>query len=150
PPLPKMKAGLWETSTMSDQAKAKGQPARVSSICLDDATQKLLVRFSQGMMKGLCTKNDLVITGSTITGDAVCEVMGSKIASKSVMKFTGDTAYHTEARATYAPPLMGMTEGHTVVDGRWTGPCPAGMVPGDMKLPTGTTINLKTIVNDGP
>jgi hypothetical protein len=146
--FPKMKEGLWSTSTLSAEHKAKGEPARVATICLDNATQQLMIQFSQGMIKGMCSKNDMKVSGSTITADSVCDVMGSKIASKSTMKFAGDTAYHTESHSTYDPPLMGMKSGDTVIDGKYQGPCPAGMNPGDMKLPTGNTINLKSIAGN--
>lgn len=147
---PRMKAGLWTTSTLSEEHRAKGDPARVASICMDDATQKLMIQFSQGMIKGMCSKNDMKVNGDTITADSVCDVMGSKIASRSTMKFNGDIAYHTVSHSTYEPPLMGMKGGDTVIDGKYTGPCPAGMTPGDMKLPTGNTVNLKAIAGAAP
>ena len=61
------------------------------------------------------------------------------------MKFSGDARYHTDAHMTYDPPLNGRTEADTVVDGKYTGPYPAGMSPGDIRQKDGKTINLKAL-----
>ncbi len=145
--FPKMRAGLWQTTTMTRDANpANGAAAsHVSTICLDDGVQKLMMQMSQGMMRGMCSKHDLRITGNTVVGDAVCEMMGSQISTRSVMKFSGDLSYHTEAHMAYDPPLAGKKDADSIVDGKYMGPCPAGMTPGDMRLPGGQTINIRAI-----
>ena len=143
--LPRMKAGLWESTTTNDMQKAKGAPATVTSICMDDAVQKLMVQFSQGAMRGMCSRNDLKVSGNTVTGDTVCEMGGSKMTGHSVMTFLSDTAYHTTAQSAFDPPLMGMKNSLTTVEGKFMGACPAGMQPGDMKLGNGTMMNIKTM-----
>ena len=65
--------------------------------------------------------------------------------SRSVMKFTGNTSYRTEADASYEPPLMGMTKSHTVIEAKYVGACPAGMQPGDLKTSTGQIVNIKQL-----
>lgn len=144
--LPKMRAGLWQTTTMTRSAGAAGQASpQVTTICLDDSVQKLMLEMSQGMMRGMCSRHELRVTGDTITGDAVCDLMGSRITTRSVMKFSGDARYHTDAHMAYNPPLNGRKEADTVVDGKYTGPCPAGMSPGDIRQKDGKTINLKAL-----
>ena len=142
--FPKMRAGMWQTSTTTRDAGAP-QPAspHTSTICIDATVQSLMVQMAQGMMRGMCSKHDLRVSGRTVTGDAVCEMMGSRITTKSTMKFTGDTSYHTEAHMAYDPPLAGKKSADSVIDGKYVGPCPAGMAPGDIRLPGGKTINLK-------
>jgi hypothetical protein len=45
------------------------------------------------------------------------------------------------------PPLRDGGGDHTtVMDSKWTGPCPSDMVPGDMTGPNGMKMNLKTIM----
>jgi hypothetical protein len=144
--FPKMRAGLWQTTTMTRAARTADKPApHVTTICIDDSVQKLMMQMAQGMMRGMCSKHELRVSGATVTGDAVCEMMGSRISTRSVMKFSGDTSYHTDAHMIYDPPLNGRKEADTVVDGKYTGACPAGMSPGDLRLPGGKTINLKAL-----
>jgi hypothetical protein len=143
--FPRMKPGLWQTATSSDQAKAKNEPPRVTSICMDPSVQKVMMQFSQGAMHGMCSKQDMKISGGTVTGDTICTFGGSKMTGHSVMKFSGDTAYHTDATSSYDPPFMGMKDAVTTIDGKYMGPCPADMQPGDLKMANGTVINLKTI-----
>jgi hypothetical protein len=148
--FPKMRAGLWQLTTATNKAGAPAAaqaPAHVTTLCIDDSVQKQMVQFSQGMMRGMCSKHDMRVAGDTVSTDSVCGLMGSSIATKAVMKFVGGTSYHTVAHSTYDPPLQGMKESNTIVDGKYTGGCPAGMAPGDMKLPGGNTINLKSITS---
>jgi hypothetical protein len=44
---------------------------------------------------------------------------------------SGDTAAHSETRATYTPPMYGLTETTMVMDQKYVGACPAGVGPGD-------------------
>jgi hypothetical protein len=143
--LPRMKAGLWQSTTVNDMQKAKGAPPQMTSICMDDAVQKQMIQFSQGAMRGMCSRNDLKVTGNTVTGDTVCQMGGSKMVGHSVMTFVSDTAYHTTAQSNFDPPLMGMKASVTTVEGKYMGACPAGMQPGDMKLPNGQIMNIKTM-----
>ena len=61
------------------------------------------------------------------------------------MTLTGDTAYRTESRAVYDPPLNGMQESHITLEGKYAGPCRDGLVPGDFIGPNGQKFNLKGI-----
>jgi uncharacterized protein DUF3617 len=142
--FPKMRAGLWQTSTMTrDAGSTQAFAPHTSTICIDPSVQSLMVQMAQGMMANMCSKHDLRISGRTVTGDAVCEMMGSRITTKSTMKFSSDTSYHTEAHMAYDPPLSGRKNADSVIDGKYLGPCPAGMAPGDIRLQDGKTINLK-------
>ena len=71
------------------------------------------------------------------------------VARVVLQDFTGDTSYHTETKSTYDPPAKGMPSGNSTVDGRWTGPCPAGMQPGDAVLPDGRKVNMRAMAG-GP
>jgi hypothetical protein len=65
--------------------------------------------------------------------------------SSSVTTFTGDTAYHTEVKSTYDPPMQGMPSANAVIDAKWTGACPAGMQAGDVVLPDGRKMNVRSM-----
>lgn len=141
--FPKLKAGLW-TTTMMSPGREKQEP-RVSTLCLDDSVLQEMYKMSTGMMAGMCSKHNLKVTGNKVTSDAVCDLGGTKMQSQSVMTLTGNTAYHTEARATFDPPMNGMKESHTVIEGKHVGACKPGQQPGDMTLPSGQTMNIRQL-----
>jgi Protein of unknown function (DUF3617) len=144
--FPKLKAGLWEMSnTMSNRP---GQ-AMKSTVCLDASLQRDMIAMSTGMMQGMCSKHDLKVSGNKVTGDMICKMGESTMKSRSVMTMTGDTAYRTEAHTTFDPPFAGTTKSDTVIEGRYVGACRPGQRPGDMTMPTGQTINIRTIMSAG-
>ena len=92
---------------------------------------------------------DTKFVGNKFTGEAVCNFGGSTMRSKSVMTLTGDTAYRTEAHATFDPPMGGMTQSDTVIEGRNIGACKSGQQPGDITMPNGQTMNIRNIMGGG-
>jgi hypothetical protein len=142
--LPRLKSGLWEMSNST--SSAPGVSMR-STVCLDASVQRDVLGMSAGMMQTMCSKRDLRVSGNRITGDLVCKMGDSTIKSRSVMTLRGDTAYRTEARATFDPPFAGMAQTDTVIEGRYVGACKPGQKPGDMTTPTGQTINIRTMMS---
>jgi len=142
--FPKLKPGLWEMTTSTNRApdaKAK------STLCLDASVQQDMIRMSSGMMAGLCSKSELKMSGNKFTGEAVCNLGGSTMKSKSVMTMTSDTSYRTEAEATFDPPLGGHATSKSVIEGRHVGACKPGQQPGDLTTPTGQTINIRNVMS---
>jgi hypothetical protein len=139
--LPPVKAGLWETTLSRDGAPAKGGAMKM---CMNNAVQKEMMDSGMGTMKEMCSKNDIRRDGNRMYGDSVCKYGESTIKSTSVTTFSGDTGYRSEIKTTYAPPMNGRAAGTTVIDAKWTGPCPAGMQPGDVALPDGRVISTRT------
>jgi hypothetical protein len=111
-------------------------------MCLDAAVQGRMLQLGMGLSQGLCQRLDVRNDGGRIVGEADCNVVGSRVRSRSVTTFAGDSAYRTEVRATYDPPMLGMKDSRTVIDTRHVGPCPPSMRPGDMTLPGGRTVNV--------
>ena len=142
---PKLKPGLWEMTTTS--GRSKDRPPQKSSICLDASLQQDMIRMSTGMMLGMCSKFDTKYVGNTFSGEATCKLGDSTMKSKSVMTMTGDTAYRTEAHASFDPPMAGMTQSDTVIEGRHIGACKPGQQPGDMTTPNGQTMNIRNIMS---
>ncbi|HEY3179336.1 MAG TPA: DUF3617 family protein [Casimicrobiaceae bacterium] len=142
---PKLKPGLWEMTTTS--GRSKDRPPQKSSICLDASLQQDMVRMSAGMMQGMCSKFETKYVGNTFSGEATCKLGDSTMKSKSVMTMTGDTAYRTEAHASFDPPMAGMTQSDTVIEGRHIGACKPGQQPGDMTTPNGQTMNIRNIMS---
>lgn len=140
---PKLKSGQWDLTISSSRA-AKGPPQK-STMCVDDALQRDMMAMGSGMTKEMCTRNEMKRDGARYIGSSECKIGESKIVSHSVMTLTGDSAYHTEINATYDPPFMGMKESQTVLDGKLTGPCRDGMVPGDFVGPNGQKFNIRSL-----
>ena len=145
--FPRLKAGLWQVNMTS--GKADGRPPRVSTMCLDDSVQREMYRMSTGMASGMCSKHEIKVAGNKVTTIANCDLGVTKMQSQAVMTLTGNTAYHTEARASFDPPLNGAKEQSTVIDGKHIGACKPGQKPGDMTLPNGETINVRQMMGSG-
>ncbi|MFO1324042.1 MAG: DUF3617 family protein [Burkholderiales bacterium] len=141
---PKLRVGQWELTTLSSRAGAK--PAK-STLCTDDAIQKEMLTMGAGMTREMCTRNETRREGQKYFGSAECRIGESTMVSKSVMTLTGDTAYRTEIKATYDPPMMGMKESQTTLEGKYVGPCRDGLVPGDFIGPNGQKYNVKGIAS---
>lgn len=140
--FPTLKAGLWESNMTREGA---GQKAPTMKMCMDASLQKEMMDAGMGTMKEMCSKNDIRREGNKVFANAECKFGDSTMKSASVTTFTGDTAYHTDVKATYVPPMAGKGSDSTVIDAKWTGPCPAGMQPGDVILPDGRKINMRTM-----
>jgi len=142
--LPKLRAGQWEI--LIDRGKAgQGQPPVQSTMCTDDTVQREMLVSGMGMSREICTRNDFRRDGARYVGSAECRFGDSKMTSRSVMTLTGDTAYRVEVAATFEPPFMGMKDSHTTLDGKYVGPCRAGLVPGDIVSPTGQKFNIRNL-----
>jgi hypothetical protein len=140
--MPKMKAGLWENTVMSDAAgaKGKGEPTK-STMCIDDTVMEQMMKMGQGMAQAMCSKNTNQVSGNKMTGSVECKMGSSTINSTSVTTFNGDTSYRTETKSVYTPPLYGLKENVSVTEAKYVGACKAGMKPGDINT-MGITMNI--------
>ena len=140
---PTLRNGQWDLTTTRVGA---GAEPRTSKICLDAATQKTMIEMGTGMQKSMCSKMDMRREGTRYISESECKFGESVVKAHGVMTMQGDTAYHTEASATYDPPIMkDVRESKTVVDGRYTGPCRDGMQPGDLMMSNGQKVNLNAL-----
>ena len=144
---PRLKAGLWEITRMSDRPQDKGMHM---TICLDESVQKEMWDMGVGAMKGMCSKSDFHISGGKGSGEFVCNLGGTTMHSHSTMTLTGDTAYRTEIDTTFDPPMGGLAKSHSTMDARHTGACKAGQRPGDMTLPNGQVMNMRDAAARAP
>ncbi len=131
--MPKMKPGLWETTTSTAAPKGGQAQSSKSSMCINEAVQKEMMDFSKGM-GAQCSKNTTRRDGNKYIGEAECTFGGSAMKSQSVATFSGDTSYRVESRSTFSPPMSGMSESSTTQEAKFAGPCPANMKPGDMNM----------------
>lgn len=133
--FPKLKAGLWETTTTA--SGPKGAPGAGSSMkitmCVDDKAQKDMMAFSQNM-GAQCAKNTMRRDGNKVYVEAECSTGKMTVKSSSVTTLSGDTSYRSEVKSNVTPPMAGVGDSTTTVDGRHVGACPANMKPGDMNM----------------
>ena len=137
--LPKRKPGLWEMTII---AKSGQKAQALGRVCIDAATDAALTRFATGVSTQVCSKRDIRVNGSVATIDAVCKINDSVQTSHSTINFTGNSAYRAEVRMHSEPPFMGITDSTATQIGKWTGPCPPDMKPGDLVTANGVKINL--------
>ena len=143
--FPKLKPGLWEMTMTTGKRDAP----RLTTICLDDSVQREMYKMSMGMMAGMCSKHEIKVAGNKVTTIANCDLGIAKMQSQAVMTLSGNTSYHTEARATFDPPLNGAKESTSIIDGKHVGACRPGQQPGDMTLPGGHTVNVRQLMGSG-
>lgn len=144
---PTMKPGQWEMTSTTTKAGGGANPPAKTTMCTDAAMQKELIAMGAGMSKDMCTKNDFKRDGAKIVTTSECKIGDSKILSRAVMTLTGDTGYKTEISATYEPPFMGMKDSKSTIEGKYTGPCRDGLVPGDFIMPGGQKVNMKAMLD---
>jgi hypothetical protein len=68
------------------------------------------------------------------------------MTTHAVTKFTADVAYRTEADTRMDPPMPGRGEMKITQDGKWVGPCPADMTPGDVAMGNGAKMNVRQML----
>ena len=143
--LPKIKAGLWET-TMTTVDGAKKTQGVFSTQCFDNTVLEQMFKMGSSMMGASCTKNTVQIAGNKVSGYSECKMAGSLVTSTTETTFESDTSYRTESKSTFSPPLYGSKENSTVAQVKHIGACKPGMKLGDVT--TGpVTINLLDMAN---
>jgi hypothetical protein len=139
---PARKAGLWEQVLTRD-----GRPGRlgVLTLCVDAATDHEMGVFGRHVGSGDCdravTRDGAGIyhftTTCTLSNGAVVRSMGTAVGD-----FGSGYKVHSEVTVSGAPiaPLNGM---HVIdIAGRYEGPCPSTMKPGDVSLGSGMKVNM--------
>jgi len=145
---PARKPGLWEIQS-GDRTGAKGAGHTIQQ-CIDAASDKALRDMGQGMGKDMCSKQALRLEGGKLVMDSVCRIGATTATSHAVMSGDFSTAYRMESRSTYSPPLMGRTEGTSLMEAKWIGPCKADQKPGDMVMPNGMKMNVLDMMKNRP
>ncbi len=124
---PGLKPGLWQTSVL-----VKGMTgAMTTKMCLDEGLSKKFQDMgtsNPGKMD--CAPVTATRAGNVIDVDTQCKSDGITIDNKMHMELTGDDSYHQTVTQTTVPSMGDPTV--TTVDGKFMGPCPADMKPGDL------------------
>ena len=140
--FPARKPGLWEIRTGDGSGGKDAAAGHTMQQCIDAASDKALRDMGQGMGKDLCSKQELSSDGGKLVMDSVCKIGTTTATSHAVMTGDFSSTYRMESKSTYSPPLMGRTEGTSVMEAKWVGPCKPGQKPGDMVMSNGMTMNV--------
>jgi hypothetical protein len=136
--FPARRAGLWNVTINMENAKL---PAQTNKMCIDAATDAKLMRLGLASKEAQCTSMNVTGGGNVRTVDSICHFNGGTQKNHVVMTYAGDSAYRMDMRSQFSPPISGHSDSHIVQDGKWAGPCPANMKPGDMMI-NGMKINM--------
>jgi len=128
--LPKRKAGLWEIR--SEMSVMGGQVITMQQ-CIDENTDANLMAEAT-RNQGDCEQPSIQRDGNRIEVSTRCRVNGGTASTHGVFTGEYDAHYQGEILTTFDPPQHGMKEARMKIDGRWTGPCPAGQKPGATRM----------------
>jgi hypothetical protein len=144
--FPPRKPGLWQIDMAVSAAPAPQQ----MKMCIDAGTDAEMYKMGLNAAQGMCGKPLISRSGSTVTVDSTCKMGEMRTTTHAVTKFTGDTVYHTEADSKLEPPVAGRDQSKVTQDGKWVGPCPADMAPGDMTMANGMKMNVRQMLGTKP
>jgi hypothetical protein len=140
--LPQRKPGLWDVTLSMPNGRTSAQAMK---FCTDAATDASLYQAGMNAAQGMCSRNDVTRAGNIVTIDTECKMGDMTVKSHAVMTFTSDTAYTTNIQTHFDPPMMGRSESSMTQEAKWAGACPADLQPGDMVMPNGMKMNMKSL-----
>jgi hypothetical protein len=138
--FPPRKPGLWEVAVTAE----KHSPVTMK-MCIDKDTDQLFQKVGTDLSAQACAHADVKIVGNVATADAQCKVGSSTLTSTAVTSFKGDVAFHSEVKSHFEPAVTGRTDVLVAQEGKWSGPCPSDMKPGDFTAPNGMKLNVKML-----
>jgi hypothetical protein len=143
----KRKPGLWEMSETLDDAGV----AKVSQICVDEASEATLSVLGSNVSKELCQHSDMARQADgSLHITATCD-MGATgtVVTNGVMTGNFNNQYTARTDTTTTGATMKKLNGHhtMVIEAKWTGPCAPDQKGGDMIMPGGRKINVTTTLD---
>ncbi|MFI4934806.1 MAG: DUF3617 domain-containing protein [Caulobacterales bacterium] len=139
---PARKPGLWEQTIKSDQFAMQ----LTTRLCLDAASDQRAPVLGRRFRRGACDKYSITrgADGSYIS-DTVCQTgEGAKITSHTVASGDFSTRYTVKSQRTIEGSPDPDRDGQfgATITAIYKGPCPAGMLPGQIQRPDGTIIDI--------
>lgn len=141
--LPKRKAGLWEIKMA---VGGREMPMRNVQQCTDAETDNMMATGLGGAMGSDCAKPKISSSGDSVTVDATCKIGSKTMTTRAVFSGNFDSAYTirvTPMAAGNTPPSS--SEPEVTMEARWIGPCQQGQRPGDIILPGGIKLNVRSL-----
>jgi len=126
--LPRRRSGLWEIAETSPSEIDRS----MAHICIDEVTEPLLDNVDMITRVGRCNATKATANDRTLTLETTCKFRNTRVDTHATILIADPGAYRIEAQRRYLPPLFGERESTRIQDGKWTGPCPKDMKPGDI------------------
>ena len=133
-PAPR-KPGLWTLTTEG------GPYPGISQMCTDAESDRKLQVEVEARKARTCSRRETLVSGNTITEDAVCKTMGSTRTTHRVTTIVDDETRVTIISYTYEAPKPGSGDYETKTTIRWVGPC-GDLKPGQIKLNNGKVFTV--------
>lgn len=140
--MPIRKPGLWEQVLTRD-----GKPGKLGGlkICLDAASDLKLGVFGRHFAKGECQKSISHDATGAYHFSSSCSLKGGELVStQGVANGDFTSRYDVQSDISVSgSPVEPMNGTHAIhITGRYRGPCPAGMRPGEINVGSGMKINI--------
>jgi hypothetical protein len=141
---PSRKAGQWELH-MKSSADA---PEMTMQLCLDASTDKGMMQMGMGLAKSMCPDQKIAREGGKIIIDGSCSIAGMTVKGRT--EVSGD--FQSEYTMTSTSEMPDAPEGMPKTTemehkARWVGEtCKNGMQPGDIEMPGGIKMNMKSMM----
>jgi hypothetical protein len=132
---PMRRPGLWEQSMAMPGVRSGGMTMKY---CTDTALEKRYSVFSANLRGNSCSKAEIHRTPMGVSFQSVCNFGGATRTTTGTATGDFQSNFHMEA-VTHS---TAGADSHISMDGKWLGPCPADMRPGDTVMPNGMKMNI--------
>src|ERR1700752_1299754 len=145
--LPPRRPGLWNLN-VTFTIQGQTSPPQTTRYCIDAATDREIRALDSGVFNPKCETQTLRREGNTVVMDGECKVGDQPIRAHAVSTGSFETNYRTVLRITRigTPPFPSIPPEMTITtSANWAGACAAGQEPGDIVMPDGSRLNIRTI-----
>lgn len=142
---PHRRAGLWEQSFRRD---GHASPMASMRLCVDPAMEAKASVLTHGVSG---QRDSHCMLGTVTRGPdggysfaSTCPMTGGgTVTTRGAASGDFSSVYHLHIESDVSGADFATMNGHhvTEVDGKWLGPCPAGMAAGDMELGNGIRVS---------
>jgi hypothetical protein len=140
--MPARRPGLWIQTMSRDGAPGRRGDMRM---CIDAATDDKISFMGQRLGRGACQKVVTRGLDGAYAFTSTCAMPGGgRIQSSGVALGDFQTSYKIHSESSISGAMISRMNGHHVTDitGRYQGPCPSNMAPGDIALGYGLKFNV--------
>jgi hypothetical protein len=141
--MPLRKAGLWEIRMVMAGGPL---PTITMQQCTDETTDQQMSTMFGGTSNGACTKQDMQKTASGMVVDSVCSISGMTMTTHAEISGDFNSAYTVKVTSTrQGGPANIPANTQMTMEAKWLGACAADQKAGDMIMPGGMKMNIKTM-----
>jgi hypothetical protein len=139
--LPLRKPGLWELKIARN---GSGLAELTMQHCTDVATDREMNNTVSPLAKQVCSKQEVQKTATGWVANSVCSVGAGAVTSHSEVTGDFNSAYTIITASHSDKGFANLQDLTTKVEGKWLGACKPDQKPGDVIMPGGLKLNVKT------